>query len=383
MIKHISSFAFLLFSLNLTAQTPPKFERFEIDIDAPRASFFEAIEHIEIIRLEENENSLISSMDRYFKTPNGFGVPNKEGTNFYRSIALFDANGDYKSVISNYGQGPNEYSNISDAWFNNGKIELYSGWSRLLLRYSADGKHIETLKAGYDKAINGQEMIPYKNGYLFEPRNPSSYYTVIAYDGFYITDDKLNITGKGAFINDPKRHPANVEGNITQLEEAVFYSKPFTDTVYQIIDGKEYPRFKFDFGKNWLWSDPKSNVSMNRDIKVMLQGNKVYKVKPDIGKDYIMVSYNLNPKSQRKGIINRKSGKFTRFDMRKKSKEDYNINFFEWEDDRLVGFIAAYDFEEFIGNLDDDQWTVKGGFDLKKIFQSENPVLLKIKFNDN
>ena len=194
-------FLCLLFStwaLSVSAQTPPKFERFKIDNDAPRASFFDAIEHIEIIRLEETKNSLISSWDSYFKTPNGFGVPNKDGTNFYRSIALFDDNGNYKNVISNYGRGPNEYSNISDAWFNKGKIELYSGWSRLLLRYSEDGKHIETLKAGYEKAINGQEMIPYENGYLFEPRSPSSPNTVIAYDGFYITDDKLRIMGKGA-----------------------------------------------------------------------------------------------------------------------------------------------------------------------------------------
>ncbi|KYG77079.1 6-bladed beta-propeller protein [Roseivirga ehrenbergii] len=373
-------FILLIFSTALKAQNLPKLERFEIDIDAPRTNFFDAIDHIEVIRLEENENSLISSWDSYFKTPNGFGVPNKEGTNFYRSIALFDVKGDYKNVISNYGQGPNEYSNISDAWFSKGRIELYSGWSRLLLRYSEDGEHIETLKAGYDKAINGQEMIPYKNGYLFEPRNPSSPNTVIAYDGFYITDDKLRIMSKGAFINNPKRVPENIEGNISQLEEAVFYSKPLTDTVYQIIDGKEYPRFKFDFGKQWLWSDPTSNVSMNRDIKVMLKGNKVYKVKPGIGKNYIMVSYNLNPMSQRKGMINRKSGKFTRFDMRKNNKEDYDINFLEWEDGRLVGFIAAYDFEEFMDNLDNDQWTVNGGFDLEEIFQSENPVLLKIKF---
>ena len=181
-------------------------------------------------------------------------------------------------------------------------------------------------------------------------------------------------------INNPKRVPENIEGNISQLKEAVFYSKPLTDTVYQIIDGQEYPKFKFDFGDQWYWSNPKSNVSMNRDIKVMLQGNNVYKVKPDIGKDYIMVSYNLNPKSQPKGIINKQTGRFTRFDMRKTNKEDYDINFLEWEDDRLVGFIAAYDFEEFIGNLKQDQYIIAGSVDLEEIFQSENPVLLKIKF---
>tara|TARA_R110001592_G_scaffold86428_2_gene254943 strand:- start:948 stop:2099 length:1152 start_codon:yes stop_codon:yes gene_type:complete len=373
-------FLFSLFSINLASQIPPKFERFGIDINAPRASFFDAIEQIEIIRLEETENSLISSIRWYFKTPNGFGIPNKKYTPY--SIALFDVKGNYKTVISNYGRGHNEYTNISDAWFSNGKIELYSGWSRILLRYSEDGNHIETLKAGYDKAINGGEMIPYKNGYLFEQINPSSYYTVIPYDGFYFTDDKLNITGNGAFINDPKRFPTNIDTHLRQLEQGVFYRKPLTDTVYQIIDDKVYPKFKFDFGKQWLWSDPKSNVSMNQDIKVMLQGNSVYDVTPEIGKNHIMVSYKFNSTSERKGMINRKTGGFSRFDMRKKNKEEYDIKFHEWEDDRLVGFIAAYDFEEFMENLEKDQWAVAGGFDLEEILESENPVLLKIKFKD-
>ncbi|WP_157716087.1 hypothetical protein, partial [Roseivirga echinicomitans] len=80
--------------------------------------------------------------------------------------------------------------------------------------------------------------------------------------------------------------------------------------------------------------------------------------------------------------IDRETGDFFRFDLRKKDKEDYNLTFLTWEDDRLVSSIAAYDFEEFIDNLGKNQWTVAGGFDLEEIFQSENPVLLKIKFKD-
>ncbi len=362
------------------AQTSPKFERFEIDIDAPRTDFFAAIEHIEIIRLEETQNSLVPSLRWYFKTPNGFGVPIKKDTPY--SIALFDVNGNYKNVINNYGRGPKEFRNISDVWFNNGKIELFSGWSRKLHRYSETGEYIETIKAGYNETINGGEMMPYKGGYIFEQINPSSYYTPINYYGVHFTDKKLNTMGKDAFINDPKRFPANGEGHLSQLDQAVFYRKPHTDTVYQVIDAKVYPRFKFDFGEQWLWSDPKSNKSMNRDIKVMLEGKTPYDVLPYIGQNYIVIGYRLDTKPERKGIIDRGTGKFSRFDMRKEDKEDYDMKFLEWEGDRLVGFIAAYDFEEFVNNLDDNQWTVKGGFAVEEIFESENPVLLKIKFKE-
>ena len=81
-------------------------------------------------------------------------------------------------------------------------------------------------------------------------------------------------------------------------------------------------------------------------------------------------------------MIDRETGNFTRFDTRKKNKEEYDIRFHEWEGNRLVGFIAAYDFEEFMENLNEGQWTVKGGFDLEGIFESENPILIKIKFKD-
>ncbi len=110
-MKQVLSIILFLLALDLQGQTPPKFERFEIDIDAPRTTFFEFIEHIEIIRLEETQNSLVPSLRWYFKTPNGFGIPIKKDTPY--SIALFDSNGNYKNVIDNYGRGPNEFRNIS------------------------------------------------------------------------------------------------------------------------------------------------------------------------------------------------------------------------------------------------------------------------------
>jgi hypothetical protein len=295
-------------------------------------------------------------------------------------VVLFDNQGNYKNVIDSNGYGPKEYLNISDAWFNNGCIELFSGHSRLIHRYTENGEHIETLKAKYDKTINGGEMIPYQNGYLAQQINPSGPVKIIPYDGFFTTDSQLNFTGKGAPIIEPNRAPFNTGQHLSRLGESVFYKKPLNGTVYQVIRGELHPMFKFEFGDDWALLDPKSNKSMQSAMRVALKSDKAVEFLPYVGSEYILLAYYINLKNEEKGYIDRKSGEFTRFDMRKKDKEKYELRFIEWENGRLLSSIAAYDFEEFMQNLKKDQFTIAGGVDLEEVFQSENPVLLKIKF---
>ena len=98
---------FLLLSVSLKGQTPPKFEHFKIDVDAPRISFFDAIEHVEIIRFEETDHSLLPKIEWYFETPLGIAVPIAE-INKPNSIPLFDPKGNYLGVIEKEGPGPEE-----------------------------------------------------------------------------------------------------------------------------------------------------------------------------------------------------------------------------------------------------------------------------------
>ncbi|WP_323758211.1 6-bladed beta-propeller [Roseivirga sp.] len=377
MIKLISSFVFLLFTLNLTAQTPPKFEHFKIDIDAPMVNFFEAIEHIEIIRLEETEKTLLGEIEHYFKTPSGFVIPYMP-INKPARLILFNEQGNYINEISKNGLGPEEYRNISDAWFKDGQIALFSGWSRRIQRYTEAGEYVESIEAKYDKSISGWAMIPYQKGYVFHqigtPPNGNE---------LIFTDNLLSLTGKSAPVAKPHPLPFNQRKVFSSLGESIFYVKPLRDSVLQIINSKAYPRFKFDFGNEWLWSNPKHMKSPVTAMNAMSAEAKVYMVYPYIGEWRIFLTYLFYENKvvhQKKGYIDRETGDFFRFDLRKKDKEDYNITFLTWEDDRLVSSIQAYDFEEFMDNLDNDQWTVAGGFDLEEIFQSENPVLLKIKF---
>ncbi|PWL28349.1 hypothetical protein [uncultured Roseivirga sp.] len=59
----------LLFCHQLWPQTDPDFEHYQIDIHGERTNLFDIIEHVEIIPLEETENSLLKLADNYFKNP--------------------------------------------------------------------------------------------------------------------------------------------------------------------------------------------------------------------------------------------------------------------------------------------------------------------------
>ncbi|WP_157716208.1 6-bladed beta-propeller, partial [Roseivirga echinicomitans] len=304
--------------------------RFEIDIDAPRTGFFAAIEHIEIIRLEETENSLLSSVWKYFKTPSGMGSVNE------KSVVLFDDEGNYKNAISNYGRGPKEYTSIGSVQFNNGAIELFSGGSRLINRYTEEGGYIETIKGKYSKEIWAGSAIPYKSGYILQHIYPGTPNNPIPFHVLLFTDGQLNIVGEGGYTKNLNTLPLNLGKHFSTYEDHIYFKKILNDSVYQIINGKEYPKFRFDFGKDWAWSDPKNTSTHQIEVKVTVEGDKVIDVLSDVGSKYIMLTYYISTQNEQKGYINRETGKFTRFDMRKKDKEKYKLKFIKWEDDRLV-----------------------------------------------
>lgn len=381
---------FLLLVISLKAQTAPEFEHFKIDKEAPRISFFEAIEHIEIIRLEETDNSLLPTITRYFETPLGIAISNgKYGTDKPQYIALFDRNGNYKNVIHNQGPGPDEYKNITDAWFHNGRIELYSGFSRSIQRYTTEGEYLETIPL--KENIWGKSMIPYQGGYLLHIRSSAPLDSAYFYYELAFMDKDLNVIKWDAPRSEVNQFPPNYGWNLSHLGQKLFYRKQLRDSVFQIIDQQVYPRFKFDFAEEWVWNDPKTigsknHESMNYAIKVMLNTGKAFEVLSTISEQYIFLTY-IHYEDRigkfSKGYINRKSGEFFRFDLRKKDKSNFDLEFLKWDVDRLAASLAAYDFEEFMENLDDNQWTVRGGFKLSEILYSENPVLLKIKFKDS
>ena len=253
MLRPLFSCAVLiLLNFSLTAQASKDFEHIKIDIRAKRINFFEAVEHIEIIRIEETESSLLGRIEWYLKTPKGFAIPDKENDPI---IYIFDEKGNYKTTINGFGQGPDEYRGFINVWMKNGLIEFYSGLSRELHRYSSEGKFVETVKAGYENAILGGGMIPTKFGYALHtlPKSPKARpnYSLI------FLDHNLDLRSKAVPVKNPIKMGINLGKRFRYLEDKLFYKRISKDTIYEIKGEEVIPRFKLDFGEDWTWNDPK------------------------------------------------------------------------------------------------------------------------------
>ncbi|NVK85217.1 MAG: 6-bladed beta-propeller [Cytophagia bacterium] len=371
-MKPAHTISLLLFlTIGLNAQTAPKFEHFKIDLNAPKINFFDAIEHVEIIRLEETEKSLLSYLASYLKTPAGFSL--RDTYKMY----FFDEVGNFQQTINKQGDGPEEYSIINSFWIKDEHIELFSGPSRILQHYSLEGDYLKTIPVGYEKDILAGSMIRYEGGYLFQTKSPTrggdADYELI------FTNHDLDILSQELPKN-PSFLLSNASKRFQQNDGDLYFKKTLSDSVFVIVDSKPHLRFRFDFGNDWTWNDPESMSSQRRAVGLMLNGDKVYEVLPDIGKEYIILTGIINSKTQVKGYINRQTGNFQHFDLRKHNKEDYKINFIKWQDNRLISSIESYDFEEFLKNLKQDEYSIAGGLKYDDFKYSENPVLLRIKF---
>lgn len=359
----------------INSQSLNDFHKYEINLRADRISFFDLIEHVEIVRLEETNNSLLPRIEWSFELPDGIAVIDKKSN----QVHIFDKKGNYKNSIKRFGRGPEEYSDISSAWLKDNRIELFSNSSRSLQRYGLDGIYIETVAVKYSKDIQAGAMIPYKDGYLFESLdasvNEKADYALV------FLNNKLEINSMTAQVVKPHPFPVNFGKRFRYLNNRILYKKNLSDSLFTIENYRTKPFMKFDFGDSWVWNDPINLSSTAAASKVFLQNtDKVFEILPDIGNENILLTYFYKISKFEMGIIRKEDGKFSRIDLRKKDKENYEINFLQWHEDRLVCSIQAYDFEEFLSNLKTDQFTISGGLNPKDFLDAENPFLLRIKF---
>lgn len=349
------------------------FEHYQIDINGKRHDFFEFVEHVEIIPLEETKQSLLPRVEFYYKLSNGFAIRDYNT----KSLVLFDTNGRFVTAINKFGEGPEEYKEISSAWERDGKVELYSGLSKSLSQFTMEGKYIRTIPAKYEKSIAGGSMIPFNEGYLLHMLDPAP--NKQATLSLILLNRDLELIK--AIPSKGKSHPfpVNLGKRFRRLNNQVLYKKVLNDSLFIFKNNKLLPWMKFDFMGDWAWSDPRNTASSKAASAIVLENEKVIEVLPDVGEHLIILSYFQGLRNPQYGFIDRASKKFNRLDLRKSDKQNFEIKFMEWEGDYLVSSLQSYDLEEFLENLDDDQYSIAGGLKYEDFAFSENPVLLRIK----
>ncbi|MHA7101761.1 6-bladed beta-propeller [Roseivirga pacifica] len=360
---------------NINAQEN-NFQHYEIDIHGKRHNFFDFVEHVEIVPLEETEQSLLSRVEAYFPTPNGIGIIDRKNN----QVQLFSKAGKYLNTINRFGEGPEEYRNLgSSVWVENDQINLFSSLSRSVLIFNLQGTYLKTTPVNYPEEIWGGSLTPYNDGYVVQMLDRSKVKRS-SYELMFLDENFKDLSFASPRPN-PHPFPVNAGNRFSYINQQLIWKKRLSDSIFVMKENQPIPMMRFDFGEDWTWSNPNARSKMKLAFhEIWREEAKVWEVLSKVNEQYILITYKYTVTKDDKGLIDRKSGKFYRLDTRKEDGENFNLFFLEWENDRLTTSLQAYDVEEFLVNLNEDQYAIAGGLKYEDFAFSENPVLLRIKF---
>ena len=88
------------------------FQSYQLSINSEKKELASLIESIEVIPLEETDQSLLTSASRVIKYGDEYLVVNKGD----EEIVFFDSDGNYLKTFNRLGEGPREYKSINTFW---------------------------------------------------------------------------------------------------------------------------------------------------------------------------------------------------------------------------------------------------------------------------
>lgn len=347
-----------------------QFTNYLIDIEASTVAFTELIKEVEVVRLEETEESLLGNIRRLKVEGDHLLFPGDNGDFF-----VYSYTGEFIRKINKKGDGPEEYRGIMDFWIEKDTLAIYSRPQIKVIRYGLEGNFIDS----YSLPYQASHVIGFENRYLLDMnqiRLDSLQYNLIVVDPN---------SGKETFLS-----PFSGKSQFTMFNEAsVFasygnghiYTRILSDTVLFVNDDGVEPLMSFDFGEEWLW-DHEGLVSNSRQVFSSIDNEgKVWTIHPKIGNDFIYLSYQTSFSSLHQVLINRRSGELMAFNLRKTIEENFLMMPIAWYGDQLLMSMQSTDVTDFLGSFDSNQIEFREGTTVEGIESSENPVLVWIKFN--
>lgn len=348
------------------------FKSYTLDSELPAERFADLIESVEVMRLEETSNSLLSYIHEIHKTTDQLLLTSGKESDLF----VFDLNGDFVRKINRQGDGPEEYSDITDLWLENDTIAIYSRNQRKVMKYDLKGDFIMV-----DKLPNqAGHIYSYRNGYAMEmnyyPINDTSYYR------FVVLNRQLEPVNKYFEIESLIPQGLSFSNNsVTPYKDGVLFHRIMNDTIYYLRDEKLSPLVHFDFGKDWYWKE-------EREVKgdflaVISTLDDVWNATSLVGDQHIWISPTIGiGRTSTYFLIDRATGRIEQIDLRK-SSNDKSIGFAKgWDNDKMIFTVQSEDVREVVSKLSNDQIKFRQGTTLEEIESSENPVLMWVKFKE-
>lgn len=347
-----------------TTNNIDEFQTYRIDPLTKATNIFDHIESIEVLGLEETPESLLGFVGEMALTQDKIIFKNGN----QHELLIYTKDGAFLNKLSLQGDGPEEYREISSFWINDNAITIHDRGNSKIITFDFNGK------------------------FLTQSKLPDTYLNVHGYEDSYVADisdrvvqDSLRFNlmfpAENAYsipINEVKNGVLWLLTPFSTYGNDLLYKNSFGDTLFKIKDNSTTPLLSVDFGDKWLWKDKELYNSFQKQRQAMSPDGMVNMYMPIISPDQFL--FTTVKRTNGLFLVQRSSGVYKRFDLKKSGQEKYFLQAKMWENDKAVFSLSSSQIADLLSEVGPDKTNIMGTNSLAQIEASENPVLLWIKF---
>ena len=168
----------------------------------------------------------------------------------------------------------------------------------------------------------------------------------------------------------------------SQYGNDFIYLRAASDTLFLLKKEELVPLAKFDFGRNWLWSDKSLGDGGENIMQAMQSRKAIWNLGARMQDNWLYLNYMYSFRDIRAMLIDRSTDQYRIFNLNMLSGENLGLNALRWEDGRLLFSIPSPNITELLSGLDEGQVKFRMGTNLEEIESSENPVIMWVKFKN-
>ena len=347
------------------------FQSYQLDLRSESIPFSDLIDKIEITRLEETEESLLSYVRQIEFSDDRMVIPSGNESNIY----VFFKTGEFLNKINRKGEGPEEYTSYNDVWLEGDTLALYN-YRKSINRYDLKGNFISS-----DRMLEqAAHLYPYRSGYVMDMNYRVSKDTLMFSLITLGEDFKIDKTFL-PFTKAPDFWVSFSASSIISYEDDILYFPMMSDTVYKVEADTVAPFIHYDFQDDWFLQP---GVEITGAIMDEAEKNEqVWYMHNKIGQNYIYLVAGIGTTKNAAFLIDRRTSKIVRIDFRTTSTEEYQMPSIAWHGDEFLASLQSSQLEELLGQLDESQYSFTAGSTLEEIESSENPVLIRMKIKQS
>lgn len=346
-----------------------EFRSIPLSLNAPDTKLADLIESVEIVKLEETYESLLSFINAVHEVGDSYVFSSEDG------IYTFSNEGEYVEKFSRFGEGPEEHDNIEDLWME-GDTAVIHDTKRYIKRYLLDGTFISAEKL----ENNADHIMPFEDGYLmdmgFRPVNDTLKFGLIKAD-----KDGVFEQGYLPFDKFPGFSIKTSTPTVQTVGGMVLIQKTLSDSVYLYADGQVKPLIHYDFGDDWLLSDTELSGNFFTEVQ---QSEKTWMIMGELGPQLTVLNAQVGMGSSPRFLMDRSNGKTIKIDVQIDPEEKFSFAICKWRGPKeAILSLESLQVAPLIDQLDESQYSFRAGTTLEEIESSENRALLVVKWKDS